>query len=55
MTGDGRQAPESSRVVMWDTGVKCGDLGAHARKKVSLFALMIAFAQMTRSKRRLIT
>lgn len=37
-TGDGHQAPESSKVVMWDTGVKCGNLGAHARKKGSACA-----------------
>ena len=33
--GDGMQSPENSKVVQWDTGVKCGDLGAHARKKGS--------------------
>ena len=33
--GDGMQSPENAKVVQWDTGVKCGDLGAHARKKGS--------------------
>lgn len=35
VVGDGMQSPESAKVIMWDTGVKCGDLGAHARKKGS--------------------
>lgn len=35
VVGDGLQAPESARVIQWDTGVKCGDLAAHARKKGS--------------------
>ena len=33
--GEGMQSPENAKVVQWDTGVKCGDLGAHARKKGS--------------------
>eukprot|EP00986_Skeletonema_menzelii_P008809 scaffold3836_cov137-Skeletonema_menzelii.AAC.5 len=36
--GDGMQSPENAKVVQWDTGVKCGDLGAHARKKGRLCA-----------------
>jgi len=35
VVGDGMQSPESAKVIMWDTGVKCGDLAAHARKKGS--------------------
>ena len=35
VVGDGLQSPESAKVIQWDTGVKCGDLGAHARKKGS--------------------
>ena len=37
-TGDGMQSPESGKVVQWDTGVKCGDLAAHSRKKGSAVA-----------------
>ena len=32
------QSPESSKAVQWDTGVKCGDLAAHSRKKGSSVA-----------------
>lgn len=35
VVGDGMQSPESAKVIQWDTGVKCGDLGAHSRKKGS--------------------
>ena len=35
VVGDGCQSPESAKVIQWDTGVKCGDLGAHSRKKGS--------------------
>jgi len=35
VVGDGCQSPESAKVIQWDTGVKCGDLGAHSRKKSS--------------------
>lgn len=35
VVGDGLQSPESAKVIQWDTGVKCGDLGAHSRKKGS--------------------
>mmetsp|Transcript_55889 Transcript_55889/g.118857 ORF Transcript_55889/g.118857 Transcript_55889/m.118857 type:complete len:698 (-) Transcript_55889:242-2335(-) len=35
VVGDGMQSPESAKVIQWDTGVKCGDLGSHARKKGS--------------------
>lgn len=37
-TGDGMQSPECSKAVQWDTGVKCGDLAAHSRKKGSSVA-----------------
>ena len=37
--GEGLQGTESGKVVMWDTGVKCGDLGQHARKKGSSCAI----------------
>jgi WD40 repeat protein len=33
--GDGLQSSESSKVISWDTGVKCGDLTPHSRKKDS--------------------
>jgi len=33
VSGDGLRGHESSKVVQWDTGVKCGDLTPHARKK----------------------
>lgn len=36
--GDGLQGAESARVVGWDTGVKCGVLGVHSRKKASCVA-----------------
>ena len=35
VVGEGMQSPESAKVIQWDTGVKCGDLGAHSRKKGS--------------------
>ncbi|KAL9179524.1 hypothetical protein ACHAXT_008814 [Thalassiosira profunda] len=35
VVGEGMQSPESAKVIMWDTGNKCGDLAAHARKKGS--------------------
>lgn len=35
VVGDGMQSPECAKVIQWDTGVKCGDLGAHSRKKGS--------------------
>ncbi len=35
----GAQSADSSRVVMWDTGVKCGDLQAHGRRRGSTCAI----------------
>lgn len=35
VVGDGMQGAECGKVVQWDTGVKCGDLAAHGRKKGS--------------------
>ena len=35
VTGEGLQSTENSRVIQWDTGVKCGELGVHSRKKGS--------------------
>jgi WD40 repeat protein len=36
---DGAQSAESSRVVMWDTRVKCGDLQAHGRRRGTTCAI----------------
>ena len=38
--GDGGMtSAECSRIVMWDTGVKCGDLQAHGRRRGSTVAI----------------